>query len=77
MSDGKRVPAAYFLEKVGAKTLKVGGASVYSGHSNFIINQKNASAQDVVQLAQELKQQADLFIELADIIPHIKQLSKT
>ena len=55
MPDGKRVPAAYFLENVGAKTLKVGGASVYSGHSNFIINQKNASAQDVVQLAQELK----------------------
>jgi UDP-N-acetylmuramate dehydrogenase len=52
---GKRVPAAYFLEKVGAKTLKVGGASVYSGHSNFIINQENASAQDVVRLAQELK----------------------
>jgi UDP-N-acetylmuramate dehydrogenase len=55
MPDGKRAPAAYFLEKVGAKTLKVGGASVYSGHSNFIINQENASAQDVVQLAQELK----------------------
>ncbi len=55
ISGGKRVPAAYFLEKVGAKELKVGGASVYSGHSNFIINQENASAQDVVRLAQELK----------------------
>ena len=55
LSSGERVPAAYFLEKIGAKKLKVGGAAVYSGHSNFIINQENASAQDVVQLAQELK----------------------
>ena len=55
LSSGERVPAAYFLEKIGAKKLKVGGAAVYSGHSNFIVNQENASAQDVVQLAQELK----------------------
>ena len=36
--------------------MKVGGAAVYSGHSNFIINQENALAKDVFRLAQELKQ---------------------
>jgi UDP-N-acetylmuramate dehydrogenase len=56
LPDGRIVPAAYFLEKVGAKTMKVGGAAVYSGHSNFIINQENALAKDVFRLAQELKQ---------------------
>lgn len=56
LSDGKRVPAAFFLEKVGAKNLRVGGAAVYTAHANFIINQENASAKDVLRLAQELKQ---------------------
>lgn len=55
LPDGRVVPAAYFLEKVGAKKMKAGGAAVYSGHSNFIFNQENASAQDVFRLAQKLK----------------------
>ncbi len=55
LPDGRIVAAAHFLEKVGAKTMKVGGAAVYSGHANFIINQDNALAKDVFCLAQELK----------------------
>jgi UDP-N-acetylmuramate dehydrogenase len=55
LPDGKKVPAGYYLEKVGAKNMRVGGAIVYPGHANFIINQGNASAQDVRRLAQELK----------------------
>lgn len=55
LPDGRVVPAAYFLEKVGAKKMKVGGAAVYPGHSNFIFNRENASAQDVFRLAQKLK----------------------
>jgi UDP-N-acetylmuramate dehydrogenase len=54
--DGKRVPAAYLLDKVGAKKLVVGGAAVYKDQANFIINRENASAKDVLQLAAELKQ---------------------
>ena len=53
--DGKKVAAAYFLDQVGAKTLKIGGAAVYSLHSNFIVNQENASSGDVRALARELK----------------------
>ncbi len=53
--DGKKVAAAYLLDQVGAKALKVGGAAVSSLHSNFIINQENASSRDIRALAQELK----------------------
>jgi UDP-N-acetylmuramate dehydrogenase len=55
LPDGKRVPAAYFLDKVGAKDLSVGGAAVFSGHANFIINRHAATASDILSLARELK----------------------
>ncbi len=55
LPDGRRVPAAHFLDKVGAKNMRVGGAAVYEGHANFIINKERASAQDVLRLAEELK----------------------
>jgi UDP-N-acetylmuramate dehydrogenase len=56
LPDGTRIPAGYLLEQVGAKDLRVGGASVFPGHSNFIINLERARAQDVLCLAQELKE---------------------
>ncbi|UCE39936.1 MAG: UDP-N-acetylmuramate dehydrogenase [Candidatus Aminicenantes bacterium] len=55
LPDGKRVPAAYFLEQVGAKSLGVGGAAVFSGHANFIINKQEATTNDILSLALELK----------------------
>ena len=55
LPDGRKVPAAYFLERVGAKKMKKGGAAVYPRHANFIINREKATAQDVLRLAQELK----------------------
>jgi len=55
LPDGRRVPAAHFLDKVGAKNMRIGGAAVYGGHANFIINKEKASTQDVLRLAQELK----------------------
>jgi UDP-N-acetylmuramate dehydrogenase len=55
LAEGRRVPAAYFLEQVGAKELSVGGAAVFSGHANFIINKQDASTKDILSLANELK----------------------
>jgi UDP-N-acetylmuramate dehydrogenase len=55
LPDGKRVPAAHLLDQVGAKGLAVGGAAVFSRHANFIVNLKDATAQDVLSLARELK----------------------
>lgn len=54
--SGEKVPAAYFLDKVGAKQQRVGDAAVFSGHANFIINQGKASSWDVRELASILKQ---------------------
>ncbi len=55
LPNGSKIPAAKLIDKVGAKGLRVGGASVYELHANFIINTENASAQDVRDLAAELK----------------------
>jgi len=53
--EGKKVAAAALLDEVGAKNLRVGGAAVYEGHANFILNQMEATAKDILSLAQELK----------------------
>ena len=53
--DGERIAAARLLDQVGAKNMRVGGAAVFSGHANFIINKQGATAQDILQLARELK----------------------
>ncbi len=55
LADGNRVPAAHFLEQVGAKNRSFGGAAVFSGHANFIINEKDATSKDILGLAGELK----------------------
>jgi UDP-N-acetylmuramate dehydrogenase len=55
LPDGTKMAAGYLLEKVGAKNLRVGGAVVYSGHANFILNAGRAKAEDVLSLARELK----------------------
>jgi UDP-N-acetylmuramate dehydrogenase len=56
LPDGTKVPAGYLLEQVGAKSARIGDAAVFSGHSNFLINLGRARAQDVLLLAQELKE---------------------
>lgn len=55
LPDGKRVAAACYLDKVGAKGLSVGGAAVFSNHANFIINKQEATTKEILSLAQELK----------------------
>lgn len=55
LPDGEKVVAAFLLDDVGAKDIKVGGAAVYEGHANFILNQGEATAKNILSLAQELK----------------------
>ena len=55
LPDGTKLAAGRLLEEVGAKELRVGGAAVYSGHANFIINRGRATAADVLGLAREMK----------------------
>jgi UDP-N-acetylmuramate dehydrogenase len=53
---GERLAAGYLLDRVGARSLKIGDAAVYKGHSNFLINTGKASSKDIRELASELKQ---------------------
>jgi UDP-N-acetylmuramate dehydrogenase len=55
LPDGTRMAAGRLLEKVGAKELKKGGARVYPGHANFILNCGGATAEDIRALARTMK----------------------
>lgn len=54
--DGTKNTAGYLLEQAGARELRVGGAAVYPGHCNLLINERGATARDVLALAAELKE---------------------
>ena len=56
LPDGRKVAAGELLEEVGAKGFRVGGAAVYPGHANFILNCERAKASDVLSLARVLKE---------------------
>jgi len=74
-----KIPAAKLLDKVGAKGLRVGGASVYELHANFIINTENASARDVRDLASELKRrvQEEYGIKLEEEVIYLPEFGTT
>ncbi len=46
--------SAKLIEESGCKNMQVGGAIVSSKHSNFIINQNNASAEDIENLGKKI-----------------------
>jgi UDP-N-acetylmuramate dehydrogenase len=56
-SRENRVPAGWLIEKVGMKGATVGGAIASMQHPNYLVNQGNASAQDVRNLAAAIKQE--------------------
>lgn len=51
----RRQAAGWFLEQAGAKTFRVGGASLYPHHANIIIGSPGCSAEDVRLLAEKMK----------------------
>ncbi len=54
-SRESRVPAGWLIEKAGMKGVVVGGAIASVQHPNYIVNQGNATAQDVRNLAAIVK----------------------
>lgn len=48
--------AGYLLDKSGAKKLRSGGAAISKKHANFIVNSRDATANDVRKLADSAKQ---------------------
>ena len=53
--SGARIAAGKLLEEAGARGRSVGDAAVSDVHCNFIVNRGNARAEDVLRLAEELK----------------------
>lgn len=51
---GKRQAAGWFLEEAGGKSLKVGGAVIYSKHANIIVKTDGCRAQDVHDLSLKM-----------------------
>lgn len=49
-----KLPAAWLLDKVGAKQRHRGGAAVHSEHALVLINTGSAKGEDILLLAQEL-----------------------
>jgi UDP-N-acetylenolpyruvoylglucosamine reductase len=52
------IPAGKLIQELGLKGARVGGAMVSMEHGNFIVNDGTATARDVLQLIELLKQRA-------------------
>lgn len=60
------IPAGKVIDELGLKGMRVGGAFVSAEHGNFLVNDGTATARDVLQLIEKLRQhvKAERGIEL-------------
>jgi len=74
--EERRRAAGSVLEQAGAKLMSYGGARVFEKHANFIINEGKATARDVKQLADMLKQKVlkDFGIELSEEVLYVGRI---
>ena len=75
--EGK-VPAAWFLEQVGAKGMQRGDIHVAAYHANLIYNAGAGTAADLVGLIQDLKARvrARFGIELEEEVQYVGRFSR-
>ena len=68
-----KIPAAWLIENAGYKGKKRGGAAVYEKQALILVNQDNASGEDIALLAAEIKNAvADKFsVELEPEVIYI------
>jgi UDP-N-acetylenolpyruvoylglucosamine reductase len=52
------IPAGQLIDELGLKGTRVGGAVVSAEHGNFIVNDGTASARDVLELIEMIRQRA-------------------
>lgn len=56
-TDKKMIYAAYYLDKLGLKgALNIGGAVVSHQHANMLVNNGNATSQDLITLARTMQE---------------------
>jgi len=53
----QKIAAGQVVDELGLKGLRVGGAVVSQEHGNFIVNDGHATARDILELIERLKQQ--------------------
>src|SRR6185436_13173874 len=60
------IPAGKLIDELGLKGARVGGAYVSAEHGNFIVNDGTATAQDILNLIEHIREraQSDRGIEL-------------
>ncbi len=63
--------AGRLVEEAGLKGRRVGGASISTKHANFIVNEGNATAADVVALIREARNQVRARTGI-DLVPEVK-----
>src|SRR5215510_12522368 len=51
----RRVPAGQLLDEVGCRGLRIGDAMVFAKHANIIVNAGRATANEVLELAEIMK----------------------
>jgi UDP-N-acetylmuramate dehydrogenase len=70
--EGK-VPAAWFLEQVGAKGMRSGDIQVAAYHANLIYNDGNGTAADLLKIIDELKERvrARFAFEIEEEVQYI------
>lgn len=73
MIKGGKVPAAWFLDRVGAKGLRCGGIRVSGEHANTLYNAGGGTAAEFRALAGELKRRVreQFGIELEEEVQYI------
>ena len=61
---GEDFVTAKLIDEAGLKGYKVGGAQVSKKHAGFIVNVDNATAKDVIELTDYIKEKIDLEIQI-------------
>ena len=56
---GEDFVTAKLIDKAGLKGYKVGGAQVSEKHAGFIVNVDNATAKDVIELTDYIKEKIE------------------
>lgn len=67
--------AGRLLEKAGVKGLKEGGAQVWLGHANFIVNEHEASSKDVLNLMNKMYNMVKDKYTI-ELVPEVKFVGK-